>query len=181
MDIGLSLALETLTRNPDPILLCRCMQTIARQGSREHILLLSGYISDPTIVFRRRYRGIGGGEVQVGDVAAAAIAFLSSVPVTEIGFAEPAEHETFGIIYEELVVPQKPLTGEEKADEDQTDGAQGERERMNQAPFGPRPKTLREIQQLKRESERRAAARIEIHLKAMELVPAAPLAPPGKS
>ncbi|MCA9137657.1 MAG: hypothetical protein KDB00_12890 [Planctomycetales bacterium] len=178
MDIGLNLALETLKTNPDPILLCRCIQTISRQGNRDHLVLLSHYVNDPTVVFRGRYRGISSGEVQVGDVAAAAIAVLSSVPVTQIGFAEPAEHEVFGIIFEELVVPQKaipePDNGTEK--EDASDGKKADQPDEQPAEFVPpgfgvQPRTIEEIQELRRQNERRAAARIEIHAKAMALVP----------
>lgn len=198
MEIGLKLALETLKLDPDPVLLCRCIQAISRQGNRDHIVLLARYVSDPTVVFRRRYGGVAGGEVQVGDVAAAAIAFLSSVPVTEIGFAEPAEHEVFGIIYEELVVPQKKLPGAgdeaEKDDEAKKDDEADEKNDGNAdnipkefvpPRFGPQPKTWQEIEELKRQSERREAARVDIHLKAMSLVPESedqpPAQPPEKS
>ena len=58
MDIGLTLAIETLKQNPDPILLCRCMQAIARQGTPKHAVLLAAHIHDPTVVFQKRYLGV---------------------------------------------------------------------------------------------------------------------------
>lgn len=183
MDVGLTLALETISQNPDPILLCRCMQTISRQGNREHLNLLARHLNDPTVVYRRRYRNIQGGDVQVGDVAAAAIAFLSSVPVTEIGFAEPAEHEIFGIIYEELVIPSKQRDDETLEQESAEAGGNPaqepapielrptEQRPIQQGPFGPRPQSFEELQKLHLQAQRQAEARAEIRLKAMELVP----------
>ncbi|WP_145392002.1 hypothetical protein [Stieleria neptunia] len=189
MDIGLTLALETLKQNPDPILLCRCMQTISRQGTREHAVLLAAYINDPTVVFQKRYLGVHGGEVQVGDVAAASIARLNSVPVTEIGFAEPAEHPIFGIIYEELVVPMKRPAKSTDSDEetdqgDDEDGESADDETLDEndlTPLQPGNLTPREIARLIDHAKRREAARVEIRLKALELVPAAPAETPQKS
>lgn len=191
MDIALPLALETLKQNPDPVLLCRCMQTIARQGTLSHAALLAGYINDTTVVFQKRYPGNIGSEVQVGDVAAATIAFLASVPVTEIGFAEPAEHPVFAIIYEELVVPLKDLpevaeadgekSGEKESDdsddkdptldefEDSLDEIQLDQNGLQFQQF--RRPSRQEIARLKDQIRRREAARIEIHLKALKLVP----------
>ena len=190
MDIGLTLAVETLKQNPDPILLCRCMQTISRQGTREHAVLLAAYINDPTVVFQKRYLGVRGGEVQVGDVAAASIALLNSVPVTEIGFAEPAEHPIFGIIYEELVVPLKVQTksadgdddGEEDREEDIAESAEDQPlNENNRTPLQPGNLTPKEIARLIEHAKRREAARVEIRLRALELVPAAPAEAPQKS
>ncbi|PAY16651.1 hypothetical protein CKO51_25405 [Rhodopirellula sp. SM50] len=182
MDIGLTLAVETLKQNPDPILLCRCMQTISRQGTREHAVLLAAYINDPTVVFQKRYLGVRGGEVQVGDVAAASIALLNSVPVTEIGFAEPAEHPIFGIIYEELVVPlkvpKKSADGDDDSNEDK-DGDTAESaddqflDEDDLTPLQPGDLSPKEIARLIEHAKRREAARVEIRLRALELVPAA--------
>ncbi|MDV6028515.1 MAG: hypothetical protein F9B45_00080 [Phycisphaera sp. RhM] len=197
MDIGLTLAVETLKQNPDPILLCRCMQTISRQGTREHAVLLAAYINDPTVVFQKRYLGVRGGEVQVGDVAAASIALLNSVPVTEIGFAEPAEHPIFGIIYEELVVPlkvpKKSANGDAGGDND--DGSNDDNDDGDTAeaaddgfldeddltPLQPGDLSPTEIARLIEHAKRREAARVEIRLRALQLVPSAPAEAPQKS
>jgi hypothetical protein len=166
LKIGLPLALKTLTEDPSPVLLCRCMQTIARQGNREHAALLSGYLNDSTVIFGKPYPGTLGTEVQVGDVAAASIAYLSSVPVTKIGFVEPAEHKIFGIIFEELVVPLKDLP--------QTDDDEQEQElEALMIPNGFRQRRLSPemIKQLQIEARQREASRIEIHQNAMKLIP----------
>lgn len=181
MDIGLPLALKTLDQDPAPIILCRCMQVIARQGSAEHKVLLSRYLNDPTVVFRKRYVNSRGGDVQVGDVAAASIAFLSSVPVTQIGFAEPAEHEIFGIIFEELVVPLKEASEKDQQDDGEAKG-DGEAKdsgkdvddiipRFVPGGLGQRPRSWKEIKRLQAEAKLRDAKRIEIHQNAMKLVP----------
>ncbi|WP_182865667.1 hypothetical protein [Stieleria mannarensis] len=184
MDIGLTLAIETLKQNPDSILLCRCMQAIARQGTPKHAALLATHIHDPTVVFQKRYLGVRGSEVQVGDVAAATIAFLHSVPVTEIGFAEPAEHPIFGIIYEELVVPMKAAAKTaDKSDPDAADDEQAEAE-ISDDELNPLQRgrlTPREIARLIDQAKRREESRIEIRLKALELLPTAPVEMPQKS
>ncbi|QEF96152.1 hypothetical protein Mal15_01790 [Stieleria maiorica] len=196
MDIGLTLALETLQQNPDPILLCRCMQTIARQGTPKHASLLAVHIHDSTVVFQKRYVGVHGSEVQVGDVAAATIAFLHSVPVTEIGFAEPAEHPIFGIIYEELVVPMKaPVNVGDKSDQDAAndddatpdpadDGDEQVEAELDEDDLTPLQRgrlTPREIARLIDQAKRREESRIEIRLKALELLPTTPAEMPQKS
>ena len=180
LEIGLKLALDTITGNPDPILLCRCMQTLARQGKPEHARLLSRYLNDSTVVFRRRHRnlqGVYGSDVQVGDVAAASIAYLASVPVMEIGFAEPAEHEVFGIIYEELVVPMKLIESDSDEDgkeetEEEPKAAEPDDPRLRDPfPFGQRTPTWEQMQELNEQARRRDAMRKEIRAKALELVP----------
>ncbi|KAA5541025.1 hypothetical protein FYK55_19190 [Roseiconus nitratireducens] len=105
LDIAMRLARETLAANPDPELLARCLQTIARLGAPADAALVARYLDDGRVVVQKRFLGQAGGDIEVGDVAAATIARLMSVPVTEIGFAVPAEHDIFGIIYEELMIP----------------------------------------------------------------------------
>jgi hypothetical protein len=183
MEIGLPLALKTLSQTEESDIVARCMQVIARQGNREHLVRLAGYLDDPAVVFRKRYLGGSGGEVQVGDVAAAAIAFLSSVPVTEIGFAEPAEHEIFGIIFEELVVPLKEVAPKRLPDReipggnDKLDRAVPEpEERIGEDGFGVGPESWEQLRELHDQVRRREAARAEIHRKALQLVPKPPVA-----
>jgi hypothetical protein len=168
------------------------MQTISRQGTREHAVLLAAYINDPTVVFQKRYLGVRGGEVQVGDVAAASIALLNSVPVTEIGFAEPAEHPIFGIIYEELVVPLKVPTKSVGGDEDDDSNDDNDGDTAESAddkfldeddltPLQPGDLSPKEIARLIEHAKRREAARVEIRLRALQLVPSAPAEAPQKS
>lgn len=175
MDIGLSLALKTLDQNPRPIVLCRCMQVIARQGNAKHRLLLSRFLNDSTVVYRKRYVNGQGNDVQVGDLAAASIAFLSSVPVTKIGFSEPAEHDLFGIIFEELVVPMKEASAEDQKDNDEEKEDEKPAQRIDPrfipGRFGQGPRSWKEIKRLQDETKRREAKRQEIHQNALELVP----------
>ena len=174
LKIGLPLALKTLKEDPNPVLRCRCMQAIARQGTREDAVLLSRYLNDSTIVFRKPYPGMLATEVQVGDVAAASIAYLSSVPVTEIGFVEPAEHDIFGIIFEELIVPLKELPekdGDEKEKEKEKEKEDELDDLIIPNGFGRRPLSWKDVKQMQTEARQREAARIEIHQNAMKLVP----------
>ncbi|MCO8120812.1 hypothetical protein NHH03_03610 [Stieleria sp. TO1_6] len=190
LDVGLRLALKTVQQTPNPIVLARCMQAIARQGNRDHIPVLAPFLNDPRIVFRKPYLGPRGGDVQVGDVAAAAIAFLSDVPVTELGFAEPAEHDIFGIIYEELVIPVPPErnrkaddTAEDKdgADDLEADALDIESiEGLGQFE-DELPKIEILSKSLQRLNQRRASARAEIHAKALKLVPQNDRGAPEKS
>ena len=177
MDVALPLALKTLDQNPDAELLCRCMQAITSKGEKKHALRLQKYLDDTTVVYRPQYLGEHGGDVQVGDVAAAAIAHLFDVPVTEIGFAKPAEHDVMGIFFEELAIPSKTpgdksVDGEETDEEESDDESDG-----NLAPFDdlknppmPDQQNWQRFQQIRKASLHREAARKQIHAKARKLL-----------
>jgi hypothetical protein len=165
LDVALQLAMRTLAEDPPPRLVARCLQTIALQGAARHLAFVATYLDDERVVLRKRYLGRIGGEVQVGDVAAAAIAYLSSVPVTEIGFAEPAEHDIFGIIFEELVIaPEQALRQARSAkDAERNQGNQQDDESEPSADEAGPARTAEQIRE-------------EIHAAAKKLVPDAPKA-----
>lgn len=186
MEVALPLALKSLDQNPDPELICRCMQAIARQGQKKHAARLAEYLDDSTVVYRPQYLGGHGGDVQIGDVAAAAIARLFDMSVTEIGFARPAEHEVLGIFYEELSIPankpgEKPVASDEpdaQEDTEEVPGADSDSEAdspplpmeaLDGTPVQD-PRTWKQFQRLREASLRREAARQEIRAKARELV-----------
>lgn len=104
LDIARDLAIKTLSQNPDPQLLSRAIQALASRGTLADTALLAKYLNDPTVVVRNHYIGSTESNVQIRDVAAAAIAHLHSVPVTDVGFIKPASHDILGIIIEDLVV-----------------------------------------------------------------------------
>lgn len=173
MDVALPLALKTLDEKPDPELLCRCMQAIAKQGEKTDAARLGKYLDDDTTVFRPQYLGGNGGEVQVGDVAAAVIAHLFDMPVTELGFSKPAEHPVLGIFYEELAIPVDPESDDKQGDE----ASDRDDELLERLPPGgldnlppQQRRTWQRFQQLREANLRREATRREIREKAKALL-----------
>ena len=177
LDVALTLAIETLKQTPNPIVACRCMQAIASRGTREQSALVVPYLSNNTIVYRKQLLSSGSTEVQVGDVAAATIARLHDLPVTEIGFAEPAEDETFGFIYEQLVLPVKFPLAANKPSKDDPDSEKNQNDPKQPAP--PRRPTLRELQQMAEQHlQQTEAARRQIRQRALKLSEQSPAKPP---
>ncbi|MEO1526276.1 MAG: hypothetical protein AAFX06_12625 [Planctomycetota bacterium] len=105
LDTARPLALETLQESPDPELTARCLQSIARQGTKKDLELVANYLDDERRLVTVRSMSGTLLSIEVGDVAAASIAYLNSVPVVKLGFAEPIEHPTFGIVYEQIRFP----------------------------------------------------------------------------
>ncbi|MEL6109372.1 MAG: hypothetical protein AAFU85_25475 [Planctomycetota bacterium] len=105
MDLAKPLAIQTLNQNPDPELTARCLQCLARQGVPKDALIVARYLDDDRSLVTVRSMSGSLLSIEVGDVAAASIGFLKSVPVVDLGFAEPIEHPTFGIVYEQIRFP----------------------------------------------------------------------------
>ncbi len=179
MDIGLSMATTTLQRDPPPTLLARCIQVIARQGLPSDARLLEPYLKDQRVVYPSQLLGRKRHDILVCDVAAAGIAYLANVPVTEIGFTESVKHEVFGFLYEALMIDLPKNEGQPNAMPDQP-GLQvpaGDDEGDDPNGIGGlrfNQDLLRAIQEQNKRKispEALAKARAEIRQKALKLLP----------
>ncbi|OUT54359.1 MAG: hypothetical protein CBB71_22670 [Rhodopirellula sp. TMED11] len=105
LDNALPLARKTLGNATSLSALTRGMQIIAIKGDNDDLRRLRPYLHDASVIVQRFNAGDTRGNVQLRDLAAATIAKRCSVPIVEIGFAQPAEHDELGIVVQELVVP----------------------------------------------------------------------------
>ncbi|MEM6470684.1 MAG: hypothetical protein AAF802_14090, partial [Planctomycetota bacterium] len=87
LEIAFPLAIETLDLRPDPDLLCRCMQVLAKQGKKADAQRLLPYLDRNEEILRPLYAGNRSDELLVGDVAAATVGRLCGKKLTELGFA----------------------------------------------------------------------------------------------
>lgn len=142
LDVAYELAVKTLPQNPDPELTARCLQCIARQGSAKDQADAAKFLGDERRLVTVRSMSGTLLTIEVGDVAAATIAYLNNVKVTEVGFAEPIEHPTFGIIYEQIRFPsteERSDPGDFETLRKQRDAIRATvRKRFNIAPLEPK-------------------------------------------
>ncbi|MEO1614797.1 MAG: hypothetical protein AAFV88_03045 [Planctomycetota bacterium] len=179
LDNALELAKATLSMRPPPNLLCRCIQAIAKLGSREDAQLLGPFLDSRDEIFRPRYVSNRGGQLQVGDVAAAAIAKLNEVPMTEIGFAVDAADEVVGVSYGELIIP-ATKQADEPTESPRLEFTDDEKSWMSRLGIPAedilkmaekeRADRIRLIREFYLENRRRDAQRDEIHAAARELL-----------
>lgn len=119
LDNALPMARKTVANGTSLSALTRAMQIIAIKGDQNDLRGLLPHLNDASVIVQRFNAGDTRGNVQLRDLAAATIARLCSVPIVEIGFAQPAEHDELGIVVQELVVPladlPKPVEAEDQA------------------------------------------------------------------
>ena len=102
---ALPLAIETLEATEEPETLVFALQTIARFGEPEHDQAVASLLGDQRPAGGRAFAASEALETQVGDVAMATIAVLHDVPLVEVGFPQPAEHEKYGLAVDDLGFP----------------------------------------------------------------------------
>lgn len=95
MEIGMPVAVETLTESDQPETLAIAMQTIARFGGREQVEFVVPFLDDKQTVQERGF--VRGKEVmtQVGDVAMVTIARLFNLELSELGFPKNSDDPIF--------------------------------------------------------------------------------------
>jgi hypothetical protein len=96
------LAIRTLGETTDTETLAHAMQTIARFGQPQDGTLLIQFLNDTRPASERRFNRGKRIQTQVRDVAAAAIAVLNQVPLTEIGLDDSVKHDKFAFVYEDV-------------------------------------------------------------------------------
>lgn len=104
-DAGLVLALQTLSESNPAERVATALQAIARFGAREHLAAVRPLLEDHRTAAEGGFVDGQEAVTRVSDAAMAAIAKLSGVKLTEVGFREAAEFKVYGFLVPELGFP----------------------------------------------------------------------------
>lgn len=99
------LALRTLTETQQTEPLAMALQALSRFGRTHDDVVVAKLLDDTRVVAERGFVNGKRRRTTLGDVAMATIARLHDKPLTEVGFADDADNEKMGFLFDEIGFP----------------------------------------------------------------------------